>query len=102
MTKKFTKEQQIEICNAINTAMARGFTVKAGEHVIEGGAIIHNGALLHMPRLADGEIRLPLTRIPDDGRIVVIQTTEVEVDVIYEPPSFDCAASNPDLSNPSP
>ena len=94
----FTAEKQIEICNAVNTAMIKGWTVKAGGGDVVG-VVIHDGKLYGTALTTDGLVgSFP---IKETDRIVVVKNVEIEIDVIYEPIA-EVNAEYPDLSNPNP
>jgi len=96
---KLSKTQQIEICNAINIAVAKGWTVNveqdSGYPFTIEGAIIRNDDLVGITQLGNYCLK-------PEKRIFTTKQVVVEIDEIYKPPITDCAVSYPDLSNPSP
>jgi len=93
-----TLEKKIEICNAINTAIAKGFTVKTPRRTIYG-ANVYDGKLRFITRLLDtpGECNFCVSStLP---RIVAVKSVDVEVEAIYEPPApVACATA---VENPA-
>jgi hypothetical protein len=86
-----TLEQKIAICNAVNTAIAKGYIVKNEGHPILG-VIAHKDTLLYIQEIWDnGKKILYAYRDESTSRIVAVK--EVEVDVIYEPGTNLSAAS---------
>jgi len=102
-----TLERKIEICNAINTAIAKKFTVKMNNKVIDGMLML-GGKLVALSERTDKPGYLMRYGVDDESikRIVSVKSVDVELDVIYEsvpPPIANLSAeSNPGLSNPSP
>jgi len=97
---KLTKEQQIEICNAINTAVVMGKPVYVND-------IRVTGAYPYFDNVRARRYDAPYQ--PEGFELVTGKTNvrsfipvETNVEVIYEPPSRDTAAPYPDLSKSSP
>ena len=81
---KLSKEQQIEICNAINTAVARGKTVQVGHTRVVGAYPCLNGVaaiIATAPFRAD-----EVVWIRGDAEVRSFIPAETDVDVILEPP----------------
>jgi len=77
-----TLEKKIEIVNAINTAVAKGHTVKTGGSMMTYGASMHQGSMVYVDRLLENPLHFSMRAIRQDHRIVI----ESETEVIYEPP----------------
>jgi len=83
-----TLEQKIALCNAVNTAVAKGHTVKAGKSVIHG-MVIRGGTILYLEeRFGEKNIMSFRTYSASLRRITIVKPVEIEIDVIYDPPSF--------------
>jgi len=90
MTKELSKKQQIEICNAINTAVANGKRVCVGKIGQYGSPRIMGAfprystvcLVQHVDSLTDVVSTLWLGDIPVRSFI----PTESDVEIIYEPP----------------
>jgi hypothetical protein len=93
-----TTEENLKLCNDINTAIAKGWTVMASnaddKYTIEGAIIYKDSVTV----LTFGSRH----KFSFNQRIYAVKRVEVEVDTIYEPVAAKTAASNPDLSNSSP
>jgi hypothetical protein len=89
MDKTLSLQQMTDIMTAANLAIAKGFTVKAGDTVIDG--IVINGdtnKLQGIQRRYSQEYRQPDTATYvniDRQRIVVIKQAEIEIDELYDP-----------------
>lgn len=97
---ELTLENKIELCNAINTAIAKGYTVKAGDLVVEYGVIITHDKLVSIHQDIDNSFRYVMHHLPN--RRVIAYKIEQELDVLYEPVAAETAALKPDLSRLSP
>jgi len=95
---KFTKEQQISICNAVNTAIAKGWTVNVEQ---DGGCpFTIQGAIIKDNNLLG--VNYNNSVLKPDKRIFTTKKVVIEIEDIYNPPIADTVPSYPDLSNPSP
>ena len=98
--KKLTKEQQIEICNAINTAVVMDKPVYVNGTRVTGAYPYFDDVRArwyNAPHQPEGYVL-----ITGEQNVRSFIPVETNVEVIYEPPSRDTAALYPDLSNPSP
>jgi len=102
-TDLLTQEQMAEIMTAANLAIAKGYTLKTPRGTI-GNMLVRNGKLASFAELLDESGKYILVSHCTLPRIVAVKSVDVEIDVIYEPSPVakPTAASNPDLSNPSP
>jgi len=89
-----TLEQKLRICHEVNTAIARGYTVKIGSTILENGLFVRNNHIVTSIPLHDKPQHCIVVPISTTKRIVI----EDESFVIYDPNSAD----NLDLSNSSP
>jgi len=109
-------DKQLEICNAVNAAIAKGKTIKVGEHIIDGIVIEHGRlkGLIGVSKWQDEPadmnsdvlsnfyvVKTTVLSIEADDRIVAVKAIEIETDVIYEPIA-DASVVKPDLSNSKP
>ena len=78
-----TLEKSIEICNAINTAIAKGYTVKVKVHWITVGAIISKKRLVFVHRLEEPPNCCHLIRFISEQLITATKGSETIV--IHEP-----------------
>ena len=99
-----TLEQKIDLCNAVNTAVAKGHAVLHGNQLIEGMMVRH-GRLVVPTAQPDKPGHFIWCGFHGDDptqRIAIVKPAEKEIDVIYEPPSRASVASSQDLSESSP
>ena len=99
-----TLEQKIEICNAINTAVAKGKTVYVGDTRVVGAChgLCTIRAIGYYAKLKDTLQEAIVEWNYDKTSIRAFIPAETEVDIIYEPPNRINVASSQDLSEPSP
>ena len=93
--REFTFDKQIEICNAVNLALAKCWIVKVNERVIDG-IIVQEDRLLALSKLKKWQ-REPMEHRSDTLRfdevdayhdtITVVTVSEILIDVIYCPKS---------------
>ena len=105
MTNNNTKNQvltlkkQIEICNAVNTAIANGLTVFCGEMQIIHGMTVLHGQLAYFAELINEPNKYFRACHADYPRIIAVNLKDLEIDVIYDPLN---SSGNCDLSRASP
>jgi len=98
MKETFTKEQQIEICNAINAAIMNGKTVMAGDIIIAGAFPNVRGVCAVRHYDWDDNWSVPILWIDRQIIQAFSKDKDDDVTVLYEPP--DSVAYAPTAAQP--
>jgi hypothetical protein len=82
----FSLERQIEICNAVNTAIAKGYTVKVWQYQFNVGATMSGGKLTLVRRKENVGADCRLVRFVGEQRITAVHPDGTEAYAIHELP----------------
>ena len=92
-------EKKIEICNAVNTAIANGLIVFCGEIQIIHGMTVMHGKIAYFTELINEPNKYIRGCHIDYPRIVAVNLKDLKIDVIYDPSNN---SGNCNLSRASP